>query len=144
MTVSIEAFFETDAWVIDILPWRVPEGSAGSFFAVERYLLEPSRLRSLYRRFAHLLLKLSCYFDLQVAFDGDEEWTQNPDPALLVRGVLKTIPHRRAFFVRVPDGPSLIEVRGDDLYLTVYHPNAALQRLLKPLAESEGLFFWKA
>ncbi len=144
MSVSIEDFLDKAIWVIDFLPWRVPDGSAGSFFAVERYFLEPPRLRPLYRRFGHLLLKLNCYFDLQVAFEGDETWIQNPDPALLVQGVLKTVKNRRPLWALLPGPRCLIEVRGDDLYLSVYDPNAELQRLLRILAEAEGLFFWKA
>ena len=72
-------------WVIDFLPKQVPPESPGQYFAVERYWTESARLRGLYARFASLLLKLCCYYDIRLSPALSEEWTDNPAPERIAR-----------------------------------------------------------
>jgi len=56
--------------VIDIVPEQVPEELVEQFFKVEKYYLKNGEVR---RKFANLMLKLSCYFKMEVMIDNDEE-----------------------------------------------------------------------
>ena len=81
-----EALLNKPYWVIDFLPEQVPEGSSGQYFAVEEYFLRPERIAAIHARFADILLKLNCYYDLQVCEAGTEAFETNPTPeALSVR-----------------------------------------------------------
>ena len=68
--------------IVDILPGQAPaEGKhGGQYFAVERYFLQAERLRALRRRYAELLLRLNCYYRMDVSFDSCGTWETNPDP----------------------------------------------------------------
>ena len=61
-------------WIVDILPEQVSEDAPGQYFKVERYYLQPERIRVLRRKFAEILLRLNCYFDMAVSFDSCESW----------------------------------------------------------------------
>ena len=63
---NVEELLEKPYQVIDILPERVPEEAPGRYFAVERYYLEPARFMDIRKRFADIILKLYCYYDLSV------------------------------------------------------------------------------
>ena len=68
----IEDLLNTPYWVVDLLPEQVPAGSPGQYFEIERYYLEKKRLRKLHRRFLDILLKLNCFFDIEVCgFAGE-------------------------------------------------------------------------
>ena len=42
--MTVEELLQTPCWIIDILPFQVPETSRGQYFAVEKYYLsEPRR-----------------------------------------------------------------------------------------------------
>ena len=63
----VEQLFQAPCWVIDPLPFQVPAGSEGQFFAVEDHWLKPPQITELRQRFVRLLQKLNCYCDLEVA-----------------------------------------------------------------------------
>ena len=67
-------------WIVDILPEQVDADAAGQYFAVERYFLERSRIVPLRRKYAGILLRLNCYYDMAVSFDSCATWETNPDP----------------------------------------------------------------
>ena len=67
-------------WITDILPEQVPADAAGQYFAVERYFLRPERIVPLRRKYAEILLRLNCYYDMAVSFDSCMTWEANPDP----------------------------------------------------------------
>ena len=138
----IGELLEGDYMILDVLPSKVPAGSAGQFFAVDRYFREKERLSLLYRRFAELLLRLNCYYDIDVSFDGGEICEMNPDPEEFVRSVINV---SGSGFLRVifPMQRSMIDLDHGDTYMTVYCSDVELHEKIGALARSEGFHFRK-
>lgn len=134
-----EQLFETSCWVIDPLPYQVPSRSEGQFFAIESYWLSPPRVTELRRHFLQILLKLNCYFDLEVSRPEEGTFTANPDPATFASALCE---EHSEFNIFLPSQDSLITIRSGDIGMTVYHPSQQLLGLLDKLAAAEGLFFW--
>ena len=137
----IGALLEGPYYVADILPKRVPRDSAGQYFAVERYYLQQERIRALRRKFAEILLRLNCYFDMTVSFDSCESWEQNPDPEAFAERLigLKGNDFLRAVFEAQH---AMIDIEPDDTCMTVYDPDSGVTEILRALAAAEGLFVW--
>lgn len=135
-----EDLFDRPYWLIDILPERVPENSSGQFFAVERYYLRPERQEALRRRFADILLKLNCYYDLQVCEAGTEAFETNPAPEALFSRVCEM---KEDLWILLPGENALLTLNRDYTHMTVYHPDKTLLRRLDRLAASAGLFLWQ-
>ena len=133
----VEGLLEKPYWVVDLLPYQVPENSRGQFFAVERYYLEEPRHKRLCRQFADVLLKLNCYHDLTVSH-GDE-WVKNPAPAVLAEWLTESLQHGHLCAL-IDDGTSLITASGGDIYMTLYNPSPDLLELVRNLANAAGLF----
>ena len=127
--------------VVDILPEQVPSDSEGQYFAVERYFLGSRRLRSLRRRWAELLLKLNCYDEMTVSFDGCVSWTQDPDPEGFADRVetMAVNDFLRAVF---PRREVMVDLEPSFTFLTVYGTDRSLLRRLDRLAAAEGFFVW--
>ncbi len=127
--------------IADILPEQVPADAAGQYFAVERYYLQPKRLRELRRCFAEILLRLNCYFEMHVSFDSCMSWEQAPDPETFV-GRLESL--RTGAFLRAvfESQHAMIDIEPDETWMTVYDPDSRLLDILGKLAAAEGLFLW--
>ena len=136
----IEELLNKPYWIIDILPEQVPEGSAGQYFAVERYWQQPHAFAEIRRRFIGILLKLNCYSDFRVCFAGSEEYTLNPAPELLASWILDG---QKDLCILLPREDALITLNRDDTWMTLYQPSEALLRRTERLASAEGLFVWK-
>ena len=128
-------------WIVDILPEQVSADAGGQYFAVERYYLKPERIRALRRRYAEILLRLNCYYDMAVSFDSCASWETNPDPEAFAERVagLGGNDFLRAVFA---EQNAMIDCEPEEPWLTVYDPDAALQPLLTALAAAEGFFVW--
>lgn len=141
-----EVLLNKPYWVIDFLPEQVPEGSSGQYFAVEEYCLKPERIAAIHARFADILLKLNCYYDIHVCHDT-ESWQKNPEPADLVGMVTMCMSEERAnscpLYILIPATDTMIGINGDDTYMTLYHPTEELLQLLRLLVTTEGLFLWQ-
>ena len=135
-----DTLLEAPWYVIDFLPRQVPAQSGGRYFAVERFFTRKEELRRLYRRFACLLLKLSCYYDFSVS-DG-ENWADGLSPEDLFDRTVACA-DGGDLQVLLPSQPSLITLSGGDLHLTAFRPTEELLETLRPLAQSEGLFLWQ-
>ncbi len=130
-------------WIVDVLPEQVPANAPGQYFAVERYYLQPERIRALRRRYAEILLRLNCYFEMAVSFDSCRSWERNPDPedfAEKVSGILGNSFLRAVFDAQ----QTMIDLEPCDTYMTVYDPSTELLDLLRKLTSADGLFVWKA
>ena len=129
-------------WIVDILPEQVPANAAGQYFAVERYFLQPERIVPLRRKYAELLLRLNCYYDMAVSFDSCMTWETNPDPEFFAARVagLSGNEFLRAVFA---EQNAMIDYDHNDTYLTVYDPGAAILDKLKAFVAAEGLFLWR-
>ena len=125
----IEELLEKPYWIIDILPFRVPENSTGQYFAVEDYYLQ-EQISKIKQKHIDLILKLNCYLDIIV------EGEINPKPFLTAR-----IMKERYSCILVEN--SMIQSEPDDTCLTLYDPDEKLLELVKTLAAGEGLYVWK-
>ena len=127
--------------VADVLPAQVPRDAPGQYFAVERYWLAPERLGSLRRKFAEVLLRLNCYYDMTVSFDNCESWECNPEPESFV-GRLAAL-SGNVFLRAVFAGPkTMVDVEPSDTHMTAFGTDTEFLGLLEKLASAEGLFVW--
>ena len=126
-------------WIIDILPKQVPAGSAGQYFKAERYFL--SRLDEISRKFARILIRLNCYYDLQVSTDG-ETWILNASPGDLARRFEESASSHSPLSIFIGSDVALVTFSGDDHYMTLYNPDEELLELVRQCAQAEGLFVW--
>ena len=128
-------------WIVDILPEQVSANAGGQYFAVERYYLQPERIQALRRRYAEILLRLNCYYDMAVSFDSCATWETNPDPEAFAERVVGLAGNDflRAVFA---EQKAMIDCEPEETWLTVYDPDAALQPKLSALAAAEGFFVW--
>ena len=136
----IDDFFDKEFWVVDFLPKQVPENAGGRFFSVEQYYLETYRYAVLREQFSEILLKLYCYYDLQLFVDDDSEGIANPDPELLASHIKD---NQGNLCILVGASESLITLSRDDTNMTVYAPSEDLLELIRMLADAVGLFVWK-
>ena len=128
-------------WIVDVLPEQVPANADGQYFSVERYYLQPERIRILRRRFAEILLRLNCYHDMAVSFDSCEAWEKNPDPESFAQKLEELSGNSFLRAVFEAQG-AMIDIEHDDTYMTVYDPDFRLMEKLHALAAAEGLFVW--
>ena len=135
----IEPLLEKPYWLIDVLPKQVPAGSTGQYFNAERYFL--SRLDEISRKFARVLIRLNCYYDLQVGTDG-ETWILNESPEDLTRRFEESAASHSPLSVLIESEDVLITFSGDDHYMTIYNPGEELLELVCQCAQAEGFFVW--
>ena len=136
----IEGLLEKPYWVVDFLPYQVPQDSRGQFFTVEGYYLEEPQYDRLCRQFTDVLLKLNCYHDLHV--NHGDEWVKNPKAETLAVWVVESL-HNGHLCILVDDAEALITVSGGDTNITIYNPSDDLLRLVQKLASATGLYLWQ-
>lgn len=137
---KVEELLEKPYWVIDMLPWQVPQDGKGQFFAVERYYLQEPRYGRLCSQFAEVLLKVNCYHDLHVSH-GDE-WVKNPEPVALTAWLTDALKHGHLCAL-IDNDAALITASSGDIHLTLYNPSSSLLELVRQLASAVGLFLWQ-
>ena len=140
--MTIEEYLNKPYLVIDILPKQVPADGKGQYFRIEKYFLEHPQIDNIYRKFTNILLKLNCYEDIGVSYDGDE-WITNPAPQELEAALLKCMADKQMFYIILKSADVLITVSSDDTYMTVYNPTEEVLELIGSLAGAEGLFLWR-
>ncbi|MBQ6576771.1 MAG: hypothetical protein IJL91_03370, partial [Bacteroidales bacterium] len=133
----VESILEKPYWLIDVLPKQVPAGSPGQYFKVERYFL--SRLDEISRKFALILIRLNCYYDLKMSSDG-ETWILNASPGDLARRFEESAASHSPLSVLIGSDDALVTFSGDDHYMTIYNPDEELLELVRQCAQAEGLF----
>ena len=138
-TDCIENLLSKPCWLIDVLPKQVPAGSAGQYFKAERYFL--SWLDEISWKFARILIRLSCYHDLQVSTDG-ETWILNESPGDLARRFEESAASHTPLSILIGSDEVLVTFSGDDHYMTIYNPDEDLLDLVRQCAQAEGLFVW--
>jgi len=137
-----ERLFDGPCWVVDFLPRQVPPEAGKRFFPVERYLMEPPRLEGLYRRFARLALKLSCYYGLLAERLPSAGWVNDPAPEELEDMIrfCAVGDGPRGVFLLFPAENAMLTLDGGDLYMTLYGPGDEFLETVRALGLSEGLF----
>ena len=133
---NVEALLEKPYQVIDILPERVPEETPGRYFAVERYYLEPARFTDIRKRFADIVIKLYCYYDLIVLLGDADEPLVDPEPEQLADWIESAKLHMCILIGE----DSLLMISTDDLYMTVFNADESLTARIELLAKANGLF----
>ena len=135
---KIEKLLEAPYSVIDIFPLQVPQERAEQYFIVEDYLLQPEELRPFAEKIVRVMLKLSCYYGMEIYRHEDEQLK-----AVLMEtlaGLIKTVIIEKAGTISILLPNALIQITGGDLYATVYHADEALHSLLQQITAAEGLF----
>ena len=132
-----ERLLEGKYFVIDLFPRRVPAARGARYFAFEEFALENGYSEELYQKFARILLKLNCYFDMAVT-EGSG-WEENPSPERLY-GKITGLGRTGFINILLPVEESLITLNGGDLYMTVFHYSSKLLGTVADLADAEGLF----
>lgn len=132
MKKTVEELLQEPYVLVDILPMRVPAGSPGQYFAVEKYYLQEPQVSAVKQKQIDLILKLNCYRDIS----ADEWETVNPPPEKLAEAM-----HREP--VMIMTGDSMFFSEPDDLCMTLYHPDGELLSLVRTLAAGEGLYVWE-
>ena len=135
-----ETMFEGPLWVVDFLPRQAPAGSAGQLFDVEGFFLREPLYTALLNRFAEILLKLNCYYDMRYGDLREDSFCDNLPPEQLAAWMTK---ERRDLCILIPAENALITLNRGDTHMTVYHPSETLLRLLEQLAGAAGLFVWQ-
>ena len=138
----IEKLLKGPYWIVDIFPAQVPAHAAEQYFAVEQYYLQPERISALRRKYAELLLRLNCYFDMAVSFDGCTSWETNPEPEAFAER-LAELSGNDFFRAVFPVQNAMIDCAPEETWMTLYDPDAALLDFLRALAAAEGLFVWR-
>ena len=131
MSKTIEELLNAPYWIIDILPKQVPAGSAGQYFAIEKYLRE-TQLSDIKKKHVNLILKLNCYRDISL----DEDKEINISPEQIADAIYKR-------YVNILVDDAMIVSEPEDTYLTIYNPDEDLLTLMRELASGEGMFVWK-
>ena len=98
-------------WLIDVLPKQVPAGSAGQYFKAEQYFL--SWLDEISWKFARVLIRQNCYYDLQVSTDG-ESWAMNESPGDLARLLEESAVAHSPLSILIETDDALVTFSGDD------------------------------
>ena len=133
---KVEKLLEKPYQVIDILPERVPAQTPGRYFAVERYYLEPARYADIRKRFADIVIKLYCYYDLIVLLGDADEPLVDPEPEQLADWIESAKQHVCILI----GNDSLLMISTDDLYMTVFNADDSLTARIELLAKAKGLF----
>ncbi|MBQ4253837.1 MAG: hypothetical protein II712_03320 [Erysipelotrichaceae bacterium] len=135
-----EAYFEKEFWVIDFLPERVPYDSQGRFFDVEALYLMGENYEMMRRKFADIVLRLYCYYDIEMYENEDEEGTLNPDPMQLQWTVMS---NNYELCLLFGQGEGLLTIGIDDTHMTLYAPSEKLLSIAGRIAEAQGMFIWQ-
>ena len=132
----VEELLEKPYMVVDFLPEQVPEGSAGQYFAVEKYYIDPERMKGFRKKFADILLKLNCYYHFSVCEAQEGTFADNPGPEWLAG----KIQDNADLCVLLPEEETLVTLYRDDLYMTVYNACGSVLKRLELLAAGEGMY----
>ena len=134
---KIEQLLEKEYIIVDFLPKQVPAENNGRFFDVELLFLQEPRVSKLRRKFSDIILKLYCYYGIEVYNLSTDLAIDNPEPALLDEWICSN-----RYEIQVFIEESMIVIAKDDTHITVYNPSNSLTELVGVLAESKGLFVW--
>ena len=135
---KIEQLLEKEYIIVDFLPKQVPAENNGRFFDVELLFLQGPRYSELRRKFSDIILKLYCYYGIEVYNLSTDLVIDNPEPALLDEWI-----YSNRYELQIFVEESMIVIAKDDTHITVYNPSDSLTWLIGVLAKAEGLFVWK-
>lgn len=126
--------------IIDILPEPVPEGRHAQYAGLERWYLAGPKNTELRRKYAELIIKLSCWHDICISRKGTGEWLLDPEAAKVFE--LFEADETGRILVLMPQAETLAVMNGDETYMTVYGMPGEMALLMEKLALAAGLFLW--
>ncbi len=136
----IETLLTKPYHVIDILPRQVPKNGAGHYPAIEQFFLKELQYPILRGRFARILLKLGCYYDMQICFADEDVLRSDLIPDEFVALITD---ESRDLCILLAKEETLFTLYREDTYMTVYNARGELLDTLEELVRAEGLFIWK-
>lgn len=138
---QVEKLLEQPYYVIDFLPQQVQKDKSYFFLEVEKYFKKNNELNSISEKFIHIILKTLCYFEFSVYA---EKWMNTVTPKELAGVIKKVITKQKGFIhILLFQDNVLIKISGGDLNITIFNCNEKIESIMKALAISEGLFWWK-
>ena len=138
----IEKLIKKTVYVVDPLPEKVPKKSSGQYFEVEYFWHESGEAEKICPKFERIILKLNCYYDMDVKFK--RKCTKNPSPKKMQSWIRKCVSGKKDYMnILLNDGEAMIILNEDDTILSVHNPDETLLALLEKLAAAEGLFVRK-
>lgn len=143
--MEVDELLEKPFWIVDILPEQVAKNSAGQYFAIEQYYLSEPKNSELRTKYANLVLKLNCYYDIVRLDDFAQDYEcgeLNPDPDKLV-GCFVGESAKNSVSIIIKNENTMVVSNKDDTYLTVYNPVEHVLDLISRLAVAEGLYVWR-
>lgn len=141
----IEQLLDKEYIVVDFLPEQVSADSKGRFFSVEHLFLQEPRISALRSIFSNIILKLYCYYEIQVFDPTADKCSGNPEPVLLDEWIRSNQCDLQILLEHTSENAledTLIVIAMDDTHMTVYNPSDRIIKLLHTLAAAEGLFVW--
>lgn len=140
--MRIEKRMESPYCIIDILPKRVPDDRSAAYSKVERYYLSEPQINALRRKQAEIIIKLSCYYDIQLSIDNGENFSKSAIPDDIEKQFIACV-GTKSLYILIESPECLITIDGCDTYMTFYSSDYKLPELIKHIASSVGLFLWK-
>lgn len=135
----MEGLLQKPFAVIDIFPAQVPADRGSIYLETESLFLDNGESGRVARKFARILVKLHCYFDMDMHTEG---WDSGISAEMLEKAVRRTMKNNQdGLGLLLAQERTLICLEGRSLHMTVYQPSSRVREILKPLAQSEGLFW---
>lgn len=135
----VDTLLNKECYIIDFLPKKVPCDSHGQFFDVEYYLLNSERSIIIKDKFVGVILKLMCYFQTSVLWNG---WIERPDPKIIDEAISVIMEnHSGTLNCLFTDINTLLVFDWDCLNLSVYNPPKEALHIFEQISLSEGLFW---
>ncbi|NLT10152.1 MAG: hypothetical protein GXY08_11715 [Ruminococcus sp.] len=139
--MNIERIMEFPYWIIDILPKCVPDDRSTIYSKVEQYYLSQPQITELHRKQAEIIIKLSCYYDIQLSTDNGENFSKSALPDDIEKQFIACV-GTKSLYISIESPECLITLDGCDTYMTVYTFDEEVAELIGVLARSVGLFTW--
>ena len=117
--MEVDELLEKPYWIVDILPEQVAKNSAGQYFAIEQYYLSEPKNSELRTKYANLVLKLNCYYDIVLLDDFAQDYEcgeLNPDPDKLV-GCFVGESAKNSVSIIIKNENTMVVSNKDDTYL---------------------------
>jgi len=138
--IQLDMLLNMPYYVIDFLPRRVVKSNSDFFFEAEKYFSEGAELKSSAQKFVHIILKTLCYFEFMVY---ENQWLENLECSDLAMRITNIVTNQRETLnILLKQQNTLIQITGGVLNITVFHCSKEVEEIMKPLASSEGLFWW--
>lgn len=136
---KVEMLLKKESYIIDLIP-KISNNK--NYFDFENfYLNNNEKLNNFSDKIENILLKLYCYCNFEVYYDG--KWEHNIEVKQLIK-MIKNVIQGKNEFLNILINDTLIQLNSNDLYMTIHNPNDKMLNIMSILVESEGLFLRKS